>query len=238
MKNPDGSLQHINPTESTQRKSKIQFKSASGSAVGPSSPPAVGKGAATAANGSAAAVTATALSSGASHSNAHKEVPLVTPQYTEAGVQVPVGNGGIGPGSAYVWTQTLQDCTVHIPVTPQCASRDVKVRFTVQGLDLVVSPVGGGAQLQGILGGDVTPSECLWTLDRGQHSCTLTVTLEKCTETWWRSVLEGHPQIDAGLVDSTRHVSEYDDETQATIRKLMVSVQRAAPRFKLKAGRH
>ncbi len=47
------------------------------------------------------------------------------------------------------------------------------------------------------------------------------VTLEKAVHTWWRSVVAGHPEIDATQVDSTRRVEEYDDETQAAIRKII-----------------
>jgi len=143
-------------------------------------------------------------------------------QYTASGAQVPVGNGGVGPDGSYVWTQTLQDCTVHIPVPPSCTGKRVQGAFKSTSVELHVRDVPG-ASLSGELGGDVVPDECLYTLDRDSSSCTLTVTFEKRTETWWRSVIKGHPEIDASLVDSTRHVSEYDDETQATIRKLVVS---------------
>ncbi len=149
-------------------------------------------------------------------------------QYTDSGAQVPVGNGGVGPDGAYVWTQTLQDCTVHIPVPASCTGRHVKGGFKSTSVDITVADAPGAA-LQGELGGDVVPDECLYTLDRDANSCTLTVTFEKRTETWWRSVLKGHPEIDAGLVDSTRHVSEYDDETQATIRKLVVRAACCTP---------
>jgi hypothetical protein len=54
-----------------------------------------------------------------------------------------------------------------------------------------------------------------------QDGKVLVVTFEKAVHTWWRSVVEGHPEIDATLVDSTRRVEDYDDETQATIRKIM-----------------
>jgi hypothetical protein len=49
----------------------------------------------------------------------------------------------------------------------------------------------------------------------------LILPIEKSTQTWWRSALRGHPEIDATLVDSTLSVSEYDPETQATIRRIM-----------------
>mmetsp|Transcript_4958 Transcript_4958/g.11906 ORF Transcript_4958/g.11906 Transcript_4958/m.11906 type:complete len:89 (-) Transcript_4958:236-502(-) len=33
--------------------------------------------------------------------------------------------------------------------------------------------------------------------------------------------VEGDPEIDTQKVDSTKHVTEYDDETQSAIRKIM-----------------
>jgi len=56
----------------------------------------------------------------------------------------------------------------------------------------------------------------------------LTITVFKKTETWWQSVVKGHPQVDATRVDSQRNVSEYDIGTQATIRKLMEEQSRKA----------
>jgi len=35
-------------------------------------------------------------------------------------------------------------------------------------------------------------------------------------------LVQGHPEIDATKVDSTRRVTDYDEETQAAIRKIMV----------------
>ena len=61
-------------------------------------------------------------------------------------------------------------------------------------------------------------SEAMWTLD----DSTIVLTLVKGVQTWYRYVVKGHPEIDATKVDSTRHVTEYDDETQAAIRKIMV----------------
>ena len=49
----------------------------------------------------------------------------------------------------------------------------------------------------------------------------MVVTLEKAVETWWLSVMSGHPEIDGTLIDSTKRVADYDNETQAAIRKIM-----------------
>ena len=45
--------------------------------------------------------------------------------------------------------------------------------------------------------------------------------LEKTVHTWWRSFTVGGPEIDAQRVDSTLPISEYDEETQQAIRKVM-----------------
>ena len=45
--------------------------------------------------------------------------------------------------------------------------------------------------------------------------------LDKVAHTWWRSFVEGGPEIDAQRVDSTQPISAYDEDTQAAIRKAM-----------------
>ena len=62
------------------------------------------------------------------------------------------------------------------------------------------------------------PTEVGLPAPRGK---VFTLTLDKAVETWWRSVVPGHPEIDATGVDSTQSVDSYDDETQAAIRKIM-----------------
>merc|ERR1719502_1616975 len=53
------------------------------------------------------------------------------------------------------------------------------------------------------------------------ESGVVQVTLVKLREVWWKSVVEGEPEIDTQKVDSVRNISEYDEETQAGIRKIM-----------------
>ena len=152
------------------------------------------------------------------------------PRVTAEGHQVPIGNGGVGPDGQYVWTQTIYDTTVHVPVPAAVKSSHVTCTFSPTALNLRVAVPGHPPiALQGTLGGDVKAGDCLWTLEREAAGAVLTLALEKGTETWWRSVLEGHPTIDATRVDSTRQVTEYDEETQATIRKLMVRRELPSP---------
>lgn len=194
----------------------------------------------------------------------HPASPTLTSvRYTHAGKQLPIGNGGVGPG--YWWTQTLGEVTVYLDVPADARGKDVALSIRAASIDLRLK----GAPtplLAGPLGGDIKPREALWTLDsdapstrasslsrpadptlpdelglppalrrsgRGStgvespptsdHSGwkVLTLVLEKGTQTWWRSVLAlpGHPEVDATAVDSTQRVDEYNDETQAAIRK-------------------
>jgi len=53
------------------------------------------------------------------------------------------------------------------------------------------------------------------------ESGVVQVILVKTRETWWKNVVEGGPEIDTQKVDSVRNIHEYDDETQAGIRKIM-----------------
>lgn len=184
-------------------------------------------------------------------------------EYTEDGKQVPIANGGVGPG--YWWAQSLGDVSVFVEVPPGTRSKDVRCDVTPRRLALTLATAPSALPtvlLAGELGGDVRPSETLWTLDTAPDASALrarpvdptlpggaglpasataagdgagqvlTLTLEKGTQTWWRSVVAaGHPAIDVTRVDSTQAVTDYDDETQAAIRRIMFDqAQKAAGR--------
>jgi CS domain len=162
-------------------------------------------------------------------------------QLTEAGKQVPIGNGGIGPN--YWWTQTLTETTVYMDVPPGTHGKDVAWEVTPSRVVLALKASLGEPLLAGELGGPVRASECMWTLEVNgirydvhfqssltallccQDGSTLVLTFEKTVHTWWASVVKGHAEIDTQKVDSTMKVEDYDDETQAAIRKIMFDQQ-------------
>jgi len=47
------------------------------------------------------------------------------------------------------------------------------------------------------------------------------LTLDKSSKKLWRSVVVGDEEIDTEMVDSRTHISDYDDATQAQIRKII-----------------
>jgi hypothetical protein len=55
----------------------------------------------------------------------------------------------------------------------------------------------------------------------GARSDTVSLSLLKRRDSWWPSLVQGQPEIDTSLVDSSRSLDDYDAETQAAIRKIM-----------------
>jgi hypothetical protein len=66
--------------------------------------------------------------------------------------------------------------------------------------------------------GEIKEEELLWHIESGRY---LTITMEKKKNTWWKSALVGDEEIDTQKVDSTCKLEDYDDGTQAAIRKIM-----------------
>lgn len=167
-------------------------------------------------------------------------------RYTDEGKQVPIGNGG--STSRYVWTQTLEEVTVHIPIPEGVRAKDLDVSISADSLsvhktkknvaeeevDVIVTEVNvenndnnyNILPLEGTLFARIRPSESTWTLEDSaggsSNISTLQLILEKVQKTWWETVISGDtPLIDATMVDSTRHIGTYDEETQAEIRRIM-----------------
>lgn len=147
-----------------------------------------------------------------------------TIRYTNDGKQIPIGNGG--STSRYVWTQTLEEVTVHIPIPNGTRAKDLTVKIDAHSLsvkrkdgdDAALSP------LEGMFFARIRPDECTWTIESSSSSSmtTLQLTLDKIQKTWWDIVISGdNPLIDTTMVDSSRHIDTYDDKTQAQIRRII-----------------
>jgi hypothetical protein len=160
----------------------------------------------------------------------------------ESNAQIPIGNGGIA--DHYYWTQTLKELTVYVDLDFQAKGKDIQCTITPSHLTL-------SARGQLILDDDfeekVCVDESMWTIssDSNNSLSQVILTLDKSRKTWWKHVLVNDPEIDTTKVsessfsqsidwiivrliiiprpqvDSTQKVSEYDDETQAAIRKIM-----------------
>jgi hypothetical protein len=145
-------------------------------------------------------------------------------RYTKEGLQIPVGNGG--RTKRYTWTQTLEECTVLVGIPTHRRAKDLQVHMrptsvSVQTKNPEAQPI---TFLHGTLTERIVPAESTWTLEGG----VLILVLYKAQKSFWSTVLEGDEKIDTSLVDSQRHISTYDESTQAQIRKIMWEQQQIA----------
>lgn len=65
------------------------------------------------------------------------------------------------------------------------------------------------------------PIKCedsMWLLEAGKQ---IIVSLEKVEERFWTTVLEGDTEIDKTKVDTTRDISEFDEQTQSDFQHVM-----------------
>lgn len=151
-----------------------------------------------------------------------------TIRYTDEGKQIPIGNGG--STCRYVWTQTLEEVTVHLPLPEGLRAKDLDVKIGANKLSILQKDGNASqsafASFEGTLFAKIRPSESTWTLETTTHSSqkmtTLQLILDKIQKTWWATVVSGDtPLIDTTMVDSTRHIGTYDEQTQAQIRRIL-----------------
>lgn len=143
-------------------------------------------------------------------------------RYTEDGKQIPIDNGGVTP--KYYWTQTLTEATVYVDVPAGTRSKDVSCVIQPRRLKLKVRGAGRGRAASTIAtasgragsgyageggGGDedvlidgellsaVSREDSMWSLNDGN---TVVISFEKATRSWWKSVVEGDPEIDTSKV--------------------------------------
>ncbi|CAB9517543.1 Nuclear migration protein nudC [Seminavis robusta] len=146
-----------------------------------------------------------------------KKEPEETVRYTEEGLQVPVGNGG--STKRYKWTQTLEECTVLIGLPEGTRAKDLDVSMKVSSIHVKTKVKSGEATVfvEGPLAQKVQPDECTWSLEGG----VMLMVLHKMKKTFWDTIIDGDDKIDTSLVDSRRHISDYDEATQGQLRRIM-----------------
>ncbi|CAM9818227.1 unnamed protein product [Scytosiphon promiscuus] len=172
-------------------------------------------------------------------------------RYTEDGKQIPIGNGGVTPRYYWTQTVKEATVYVDVPPGTRskdvsCTIKPRRLRLEVKGAGkAAAAAVTAAARAQGQAGVEAVPADGLnsdrcdddgdlifdgelpstvsredsmWSLSDGK---TVVISFEKTTKSWWKSVVEGDPEIDTSQVDSTTKISEYDGETQGAIRKIM-----------------
>ena len=211
------------PTPQQQEQQRQQAPSGSGGKGSESSPNATcgeGAGPRSSLPTAPSPQAVTSATPGASDSNNTRV------RYTDSGKQVPIGNGGVTP--KYYWTQTVSEATVYVDVPPGTRSKDVSCRIQPRRLKLRVRGAGATASttavtstataapaapnrsagaaapddgedviIDGELPSAVSREGSMWSLNDGK---TVVISFEKATRTWWKSVVEGDPEIDTSKV--------------------------------------
>ncbi|KAF0717570.1 hypothetical protein AaE_010830 [Aphanomyces astaci] len=141
---------------------------------------------------------------------------VATPTSTDANAEdedkddgTPPLEGNGGKTEHYVWTQTLQEAQVTIPVLVDLRSTTLKAGL--KGQPLLVD---------GTLHKKIKVEDSFWTLEDNNRIC-LYLQKENQME-WWKSIIVGHDEIDTKKVQpENSKLSDLDGETRQTVEKMM-----------------
>jgi len=132
------------------------------------------------------------------------------------GAKPNAGNGGEGPG--YVWSQTLQELEVRVPLPMKVKARDLEVITHPTTLKIGLkraTPIIDGELFAKVRGEDV-----FWTVEDGD---TVVMHLTKVNQMeWWKCVIKGDPEINLQKVQpENSKLDDLDGETRQTVEKMM-----------------
>lgn len=72
--------------------------------------------------------------------------------------------------------------------------------------------------LEGDLDQTCKPLDSYWLIE---DNGILIITLEKADEMIWKCIFKGEKEIDTTKVDNSKNLTDFDDETQGAVRKLV-----------------
>jgi len=126
----------------------------------------------------------------------------------------------------YSWAQMHGDVDVKVPVPKFVKkSKDIEVKITADMLKIALrqdpppdSQLTSRVIVDGKLTQRIRHEESIWSLVPGE---CLQIHLEKANELYWTALLEGEQEIDKTKLDTTKDISEFDEQTQADFQKVM-----------------
>ena len=138
----------------------------------------------------------------------------------------PTGNGGTVDGK-YVWTQTLQELSVIVPLPDFTRGKDLNVTIGKNHLKVGLKGKGGETIVDGRLTHAIIVDDSFWTVEDGNR---LVLTLQKSNQMeWWESVCDGDPRINVQRVQpENSNLSDLDGETRQTVEKMMYDQRQKA----------
>jgi DNA mismatch repair ATPase MutL len=138
----------------------------------------------------------------------------------------PVGNGGTVEGK-YVWTQTLGELVVTIPLPDNTRGKDLNVTIGRTSLKIGLKKTPNEFIINDKLTKTIIMDDSFWTVEDGNR---LVLTLQKLNQMeWWDSVVVSDPKIDVKKIQpENSSLSDLDGETRKTVEKMMFDQRQKA----------
>ena len=138
--------------------------------------------------------------------------------------EAPIGNGGAVPDK-YVWTQTLAELTITVPLPENTRSKHLKVTIAKQKLH--IQHLEHKICDNEALTKPIIVDDSFWTIEDGNK---LVLTLQKSnTMEWWDSVCVNDPKINTKKVQpENSNLSDLEGETRQTVEKMMYDQRQKA----------
>lgn len=140
-------------------------------------------------------------------------------QTDESDEAPPVGNGGTVEGK-YVWTQTLAEVNLVVPLPDNTRGRDLNVIMAKQHLKVGLKAKAGEWILNAPLTKVIICDDSFWTVEDGNR---LVMNLQKLNQMeWWEGVCQGDPTINVRKIQpENSSLNDLDGETRKTVEKMM-----------------
>ncbi|XP_055322247.1 nudC domain-containing protein 3 [Sitodiplosis mosellana] len=132
-------------------------------------------------------------------------------------------NGALHEESHYSWSQTFTEIEIHIRLSKNVTSKNLKVNITYTSID--IHAIVDGERTK-VLGGQLYDKckapDAMWTITGGNK---LNISVDKTKEIWWKKLFQHESEIDTKKIDCSRQMNELSDETQAQINQIQFDEQ-------------
>jgi hypothetical protein len=139
----------------------------------------------------------------------------------------PIGNGGTVDGK-YIWTQSLQELTINVPLPENTRGRDLNVVISKRHLKIGFVKTKNEFIVDDDLTKPIIVDDSLWTIEDGNR---LVLTLQKSNQMeWWDAPCQNDfPKINIQKVQPEHsNLSDLDGETRQTVEKMMFDQRQKA----------
>ncbi|CAD8131856.1 unnamed protein product [Paramecium pentaurelia] len=140
----------------------------------------------------------------------------------------PIGNGG--RTERYIWTQTLEEVQVYIPIPSTVTSKQLTVK--IESSSLLVGLKGQPPIVNGQLFEKIQSDESTWLLTDGEIQdykgkyIHISITKYSGQMNWWACVIKGDLQINTQKISpEPSQLSDLDGDTRGTVEKMMFDMR-------------